>query len=347
MSSVDVLIGGQFGSEGKGVIAKHLAERYAVHVRVGGPNAGHTFSHEGKIWKMQTVPCGWTNPDAALVIGRGAVFSPDLLRKEMRALDRAGYKVSDRLFVDPGALVIQEHHAKGEGGVAGEMHRLIGSTGEGVGLARADRLSRIPGRARFAAEGEPWLRTHLYDTVALLDNHTSAGSPVMLEGTQGFGLSLVHGFWPFVTSHDTTAAQLCADAGVGIPAVRDVIMVIRTHPIRVAGNSGPLSNEITWDQLSAKLGREVVETTTVTNKIRRVGQWDESLFLRAVMVNRPTKLAVTFLDYLDPAVAGGGRDAIWASELASSFVRYLEAAGRVPVKFAGTGGPEFTVAELH
>src|SRR5690606_3570968 len=83
------VVGAQYGSEGKGVIVNHIANRYQVHVRVGGPNAGHSFVHKGRVWKMQVIPCGWTNPDAILVLGRGMLVNPETLALELRELGRA------------------------------------------------------------------------------------------------------------------------------------------------------------------------------------------------------------------------------------------------------------------
>src|SRR5207302_1541674 len=102
------VIGAQYGSEGKGVIVHHLAHDFQVHVRVGGPNAGHTFFHEGKYFKMRSLPCGWVNPDAALVIGAGAIIDPQVLMHEIALIEDAGYSVRERLFIDPSAWCIVE-----------------------------------------------------------------------------------------------------------------------------------------------------------------------------------------------------------------------------------------------
>jgi adenylosuccinate synthase len=172
------------------------------------------------------------------------------------------------------------------------------------------------------------------------------GRNVLLEGTQGFGLSLVHGNWPFVTSADTSAGQLCADCGVSPRYLTDVLMVVRTHPIRVAGNSGNLQEEMTWDQISAIVGRKVEERTTVTKKIRRIGHWDESLFKAAIAVNHPSAIACTFLDYLDPGIEGRTDEAaISEFPKVRSFIEYLEVMSQVRVSYVGTGGPEWSVIE--
>lgn len=339
---VTTLVGAQYGSEGKGVIAHHLADRFPVHVRTGGPNAGHTIKHEGRVWKMQTVPCGWTNPEAKLVIGAGALIDLKILAREVLEIEEAGYSVRDRIFVDSKAGVINNNHRGIEGGTAGEMHKKIGSTGEGVGIARMARIARrVSGFAPLDTFDQFEQVFHNgRDTVKLLDDALSTGRDVLLEGTQGSALSLVHGPWPFVTSHDTNAAQLFADAGLSPRDCGDVILVARTHPIRVAGNSGPLLGETSFETLGVP-----EERTTVTKKVRRIGAWDPGLLRRAIMLNRPTQLALTFLDYVFPEVAGEteGRD---LSDEAIDYLQALEDDFGVTVRFAGTGGDNLGVIDL-
>jgi adenylosuccinate synthase len=162
----------------------------------------------------------------------------------------------------------------------------------------------------------------------MLDEEDSA---VLLEGTQGSGLSLTHGIWPWCTSTDTNAAQLCADAGVAPQTVAEVVLVCRTFPIRVAGASGPLANETTW----ADIGRPE-ERTTVTKKVRRVGMWDTAMVQRAAMLNRPDWLALTFVDYWDNGAAG----ALHWEHLHATVrdqVRQIERDVGVPVRMLGTG----------
>lgn len=334
---VTALVGGQYGSEGKGVIAAYLASRYRFHVRTGAPNAGHTLSHNGQLWRMRSVPCGWVSPEAILVIGAGGLIDPELLRSEAAQLDAAGYRVSERLLIDRNAGLLDPIFQEVEGGTSGEAHRLIGSTGEGVGPARMARIARRTCLAPFdqfrlagdAKAGELPGRT--VDTVELLNDFIDRGEGVLLEGTQGSGLSLVHGTWPYVTSNDTNAAQLAADAGIAPQLVSDVLLVCRTFPIRVAGNSGPLPGETSWQELGLE-----PEHTTVTNKVRRVAHWDDAIVARSVMLNRPTRIALTFLDYLFPEARG---IANWndLSDEAKCFLDQLGEQVGVQIAFAGTG----------
>ena len=127
---------------------------------------------------------------------------------------------------------------------------------------------------------------------------------VVVEGTQGFGLSLLDGgYWPKATSRPTTAAAALAEAGLSPVDVDDVTMVIRSFPIRVSGKSGPLVKEITWEEVAAHTGQrteELREYTTVTGRLRRVGKFDADLVRRALDTNRPTRLALNHLDYIGP-----------------------------------------------
>lgn len=340
--TVTAVVGAQFGSEGKGTIVNALADEYNVHVRVGAPNAGHSFWHnEPEPWAMQSTPCGWTNPDAHLIIGRGAVVHLGILKREIDAIEAAGYTVRERLLIDKRAFVLEERHHQEEGGTDGEIHRRIGSTGEGVGACRRDRINRVAGVGRLMMEVEDeWLRPLLADTVEMLHGSWASGANILLEGAQGFGLSLIHGFWPHVTSNDTNAGQMLVDAGLPPRSIDDVILVARTYPIRVAGPSGPLKSETDWEAMSLKLGRDVCEQTTVTKKTRRIAHWDEDLFLRACMVNGPTQLAVTFTDYLDPKQEGRAE----LTDDTRAFIHYLESiTSGVPVKFVGVGGPRWHV----
>lgn len=350
------VVGAQYGSEGKGVIVNKIANDYGVHVRVGGSNAGHSFVHKSVMYAMQTIPCGWTNPRAMLIIGAGGLLDLPVLQKEIALVAQADPTVIHRLFIDGKCGIIEQHHRVEEGGVQGEMHQRIGSTGKGVGAARRDRLMRDPSKfhtvdSYITDVEDPILYENagreyrlsdfrINNSAALLNQRLAQGVNVLLEGTQGSGLSLVHGPWPYVTSGDTNAAQMLADVGLSPRLCTDIMLVARVYPIRVAGNSGPLENETDWETLSAELGRKVEERTTVTKKVRRVGKWDEKLILQAVMLNAPTEIALTFLDYLDPTDEGK-TDYDQLSDKSRSFIQYVELMTRTKVTLIGTGGDGF------
>jgi adenylosuccinate synthase len=131
------------------------------------------------------------------------------------------------------------------------------------------------------------------------------GLNVLIEGTQGSALSLLHSYWPYCTSIDTNAAGIISEVGIAPSRVTNVLMVVRTYPIRVAGNSGPMKGEITWEELSKRIGKDMTpEKTTVTKKVRRIAEWDDELFAQSCILNAPTEIALTFADYVDPEVYG-------------------------------------------
>ena len=333
------VVGAQYGSEGKGVVINYLANQYDVHIRVGGPNAGHSFVHEGKIYKMQVIPCGWTNPRAKIIIGRGALVNPKLFIQELELIEKVYPDVKNRIFVDFKTGILDTQFADEEGHTHGELHKRIGSTGEGVGVARVARIRRDPINFRQAKDTLPHegFEGLLTDTVTLIHNEIKKGTNILLEGAQGAGLSLIHGDYPYVTSHDTNAAQMAADIGIPPQLITDVLLVARTYPIRVAGNSGGLKNEITWDEMSKRIGKPVLEKTTVTRKIRRIGEWDDELFNQAVMLNAPTSVALMFADYLNPKDEGVN----WILDLSDEtfdLINHIEKTWNIKVDYVGTGG---------
>lgn len=303
-----VLVGGQYGSEGKGAVAAHVANDYDVHVRVGSPNAGHTIYWNGEKHVMQVVPCGWINPDAKIIIGRGALINMRLLMKELVHIVRYYPDFLDRLFIDEEAGVLDDKFHDMEGGVDGEMHRRIGSTGEGVGPARVARINRDPSefrRFKDVADEYDLKMCAWNNTPRLIADLQERGYNILIEGTQGSGLSLLHSNWPYCTSIDTNAAGIISEVGIAPSRVTDVLMVVRSYPIRVAGNSGPMAGEISWEELADRMGKEVTpEKTTVTKKVRRIAKWDRELFRNSCILNEPTEIALTFADYVDPSIAG-------------------------------------------
>lgn len=303
-----VLVGGQYGSEGKGAIAAHVANDYQVHVRVGSPNAGHTIYWCGEKHVMQSIPCGWIDPGANIVIGRGALLNMKQLMKELVHILHYYPNFLDRLMIDAEAGILDEHFHEEEGGVNGEMHRRIGSTGEGVGPARIARLQRDPSKFhqfKDVAKEYGLEKCVTFNTPRVLAHAQDAGFNILIEGTQGSALSLLHSYWPYCTSVDTNAAGIISEVGIAPSRVTNVLMVCRTYPIRVAGNSGPMENEIEWSEIVDINGMPVEpEKTTVTHKVRRVAEWDDNLFFQSCILNEPTEIALTFADYVDPAIFG-------------------------------------------
>lgn len=296
---VTVIVGGQFGSEGKGKIAHYLSRsrETTVVARGGGPNSGHTaVDVKGRTWVFRQLPTGCLHEHTVSVLGPGAVIDTDLLLDEIEA---AGLEPG-RVVVDPNATVLGAQHRQTEH--RGGLVERIGSTGAGVGAARISRLERMGDR--LLAKSDQRLTPYLGDTIDLLSSALERGQRVLLEGCQGFGLSLFHSScYPFATSRDTTAAAVLSELGLSPLTVDEVVLVIRSFPIRVGGNSGPLANEIDWQTVTAESGSAtpLSERTTVTNRLRRVARFDPGIVRRAIASNRPTTIALNHLDYIDSA----------------------------------------------
>jgi len=289
--NTDVLIGLQYGSEGKGIVAGALAlaNLYSASVRVGGSNAGHSFKYRGKKYVYRHIPCSAINPEMQLFIGRGALVDPDVLRQEH--ID-VGVKPS-RIQMDPFVFPILPEDAAIERGIL-EMDKSIGSTCKGVGQALSVRTMRSHWHMRKDAFSG-YRRT----TMAELLRSVGTGR-ILIESTQGTSLSMYSDFYPQTTSRDISVPTILGEARLPCSAVKEVIGVVRTFPIRVAGNSGPMKDEISWGEISAAMGRSIEERTTVTKKVRRVGRFDFEQVKEAAELNDLTALVVTFMDYLHP-----------------------------------------------
>lgn len=303
---VIAVVGGQFGSEAKGAISAHLSAgiRPLAAVRVAGPNAGHSVmdprpSH-GK-WALRQVPvAAVVNQEALLVIAAGSEVDQEVLQAEVDKLDASGLAVTQRLFVDGSATLVEERHRLAEAD-AGLTDR-IGSTGKGIGAARAERIMRKAWTVnmRYA---ERWVTP---DTGAMLRTLLDQGVTVLIEGTQGYGLGLHTPYYPKCTSSDCRAIDFMAMVGLP-PQEVETWVVLRTYPIRVAGESGPMYEETDWETLGHVSGGYIKpEYTTVTQKMRRVGKWDTELARDAVRANGGAKVrvALSFFDYWYPELAG-------------------------------------------
>ncbi len=337
---VDVMIGAQWGSEGKGHMASFLALEYDYLVRVGGPNAGHKVINPEYTYRL--LPSGTLhNPSAKLLIGPGATLDLDVLLREIQECEVG----VDRLFIDPQAMIIEPSDLEYEEATLGE----IGSTKKGGGYAAARRLMR--GRLRGAPEvrlaGQiEALKPYLHPIIDKLDRAYRDGARVFVEGTQGTGLSLFHGPYPYVTSRDTTVSGTLAECGIAPARVRKVVMVTRTYPIRVAdpqdgnGTSGYFSLDTTWDAVADRSGLDAEalkahEHTTVSRQQRRVGEFDWALFRKACSLNAPTDVALSFADYIDKA----NMDARRFEQLSGKTLQFVEEVERVagaPVSLIGT-----------
>jgi len=344
---VDVLIGGQYGSEGKGNIVAYLAREYDVMVRVGGPNAGHTVASAAGTFTYHHLPSGSRDVTARLLLGPGmTIFLPGLLAE----IDECGIG-PDRLFIDPQATIIEQADREAE-----QVHLVstIASTGSGSGAAAARRiLSRGKTTIRLAKDVDelrPYVGTpgnYHGSTSDRLEEAYRSGQSILLEGTQGSGLSIFHGDYPYVTSRDTNVAGCLAEAGISPSRVRKILMVIRPMPIRVGdpdGNdghiSGLLKHPTTFDAIAQFAGLEAealntAEKTSTTHRKRKVGWFEWDQFRKACALNAPTDIVLTFADYLKASNRNARRFEQLHPETIK-FVEELERVSQAPVSLINT-----------
>ncbi|WP_417450873.1 adenylosuccinate synthetase [Kordiimonas sp.] len=344
---VDVIVGGQYGSEGKGQVAAYLAQEYDVLMRVGGPNAGHSAARASGKYTYHSLPSGCRDTTADVIIGAGAtIFIPELLKE----IQDCGLDAS-RLFIDPSAMVITPDDRAQEA----KLVDSIGSTGRGGGAAAArrimGRLNCVDG-AMLAAKYDqlhPFIKSaHERLQLAFLKRER-----VLLEGTQGSELSLFHGEYPFVTSRDTNISGCLAEAGIPPARVRKSLLVVRYTPIRVespkGGTSGTLKNETTFETVAnmALIPEDLneKEKTSTTHRQRRVAWFDWEQFRKACELNGPTDIILTFADYQHVK----NREAHRFEQLTEDTIKFIEELQRVaqaPVSLINTRYPHDEVGPM-
>jgi len=345
---VDVVIGGQYGSEGKGHIAAYLARDYDVLVRVGGPNAGHTVSSVSGLYTYHLLPSGTRDTNAQILLGPGMTIHVENLLREIEECQIG----ADRLYIDPQAMIIESEDIDSEK----EMVARIASTGRGGGAAAARRiLGRKPGAVRLArnvAELAPYVGTtkpYRGSTTRQLELAYRRNLSILLEGTQGSGLSLYHGDYPYVTSRDTNVAGCLAEAGISPSRVRRILMVVRPTPIRVGNpdggqeSSGELKHEVSFDRVAEEAGLDPTivnqrEITSTTKRNRRVGWFEWEQFRQACALNAPTDIVLTFADYID-STNQSARRFEQLSQHTIKFVEELERVAHAPVSLINTRFP--------
>lgn len=328
---ISIVVGGQFGSEGKGKVAFYLAKtRYAsAVVRVGGPNSGHTVvDHAGRRRIFRQLPTAAILDHPVCVISAGSYIDMDVLRAE---ISQTGLDPT-RLKIDPKAVIITSDCRIEE--LKSRLRDRIGSTLTGTGHAVLRRIKREPD-LRFAKD-EAELGPVLADTSEYLFRVLEEDGRVIVEGTQGFGLSNIHTpYFPFATSRDTTAASVLSEVGLSPVNVDEIAMVIRTFPIRVPGNSGPLPNETTWLAVSEKgdFPIPIEELTSVTRATRRVAAFDPAIVRSALIANAPTALFLNHVDYIDPVARRSG----YLGERGEAFLAQVEGQLARRVDYLGLG----------
>lgn len=339
--NVDVIVGGQFGSEGKGHIAAYLSSEYDYLMRVGGPNAGHTVSGKKDIFTYHQLPSGSKDTDAKILLGPGMTIYVPKLIEEIEACSIT----SERLFIDPNAMIISDEDIENEE----TLRRTIGSTKSGSGAATARRIMGRSDSSTKLAKDVMELRPYVGEgphyrgsSIPILERAFRNNQSLLLEGTQGSALSIYHGPYPHVTSRDTNVAGCLAEAGIPPGRVRRVVMVVRPTPIRVAdpdGDEGHSSGELkgltSFREIAEQSGlhRETLEkneVTSTTGRDRKVGKFDWELFRRSCSLNAPTDLVLTFADYIDADNVKARRFGRLSQET-QKFIEDLERVALVPV----------------
>lgn len=297
---ISVVFGGQWGSEGKGKTTLFFAKKLnaSAVVRVGGTNSGHTIVTEnGKRIAFRILPVASILEGVTCVLPAGSYIDINVLEEEIHL---SGIR-KELLKIHPNAVILKKSDSLHE--VDAGLNNKIGSTESGTGSAVISRIKRNSEvlLAKDCKELEPYL----CDTIDYLRNMLNRSHEIIIEGTQGFGLSLLHAKeYPFTTSRDTSAAAFISEAGLSPFDVKNIIMAIRTFPIRVAGNSGPLPKETTWAYVSevCKSQHPISEYTTVTKRMRRVAEFDVDVVRRSINANCPNIIVLNHCDYFDYSI---------------------------------------------
>lgn len=334
MKKNTVLIGVQWGDEGKGKVVDALADEFDIVARYqGGANAGHTVVVDGKKFILQLVPSGILRPGKLAVIGNGVVLDPEALFCELQAIEAAGVAVGDRLSISDRAHLILPYHRIHE--IAAEAAlgtARIGTTSKGIGPSYEDKAARrglrccdlrnddlfrrkchdmIEDGNRYAAAvngldaGEFVERyysvarrviPYLTDVSAFLNSEIDRGKTVLFEGAQGVLLDVDHGTYPYVTSSSTAAGGACTGTGVGPTRIGSVVGVSKAYATRVG--SGPFPTEAKGNG-AEKLRERGNEYGSVTGRPRRCGWFDVPAARYSARLNSLSALVITKLDILD------------------------------------------------
>lgn len=334
MEKVDVLLGLQWGDEGKGKVVDVLTPKYELVCRFqGGPNAGHTLEFENHKFVLRSIPSGIFQGDKINIIGNGVVLDPALFKAEAEALEAAGHKLTDRLYISKKAHLILPTHrfldaayesAKGSG--------KIGTTGKGIGPTYTDKVSRnglrvgdilhnfeekyqnaidrhkrilasyqfeydLPAIEKEWLEGIEYLKKfHIVDSEHVVNKSLRAGKKILAEGAQGTMLDVDFGSYPFVTSSNTICAGACTGLGVAPRNIGNVFGIFKAYCTRVG--AGPFPTEL-FDETGDKMCEIGHEFGSVTGRRRRCGWIDLVALKYAVMINGVNKLIMMKSDVLD------------------------------------------------
>lgn len=332
---VDVILGLQWGDEGKGKIVDYLADNYDIIARFqGGPNAGHTLVIDGKKRVLHTIPSGIFREGKINFIGNGVVIDPITLLKEIDTLENDGIPVKERLIISKRAnLILPTHKILDAASEANKGTSKIGSTLKGIGPTYMDKTGRNGLRVGdileddFVVKYELLKNKHLQllqiynfsyeleqaesewmaaverlknyrqtESVYFINNALKEGKKILAEGAQGSMLDIDFGTYPFVTSSNTISAAVCTGLGISPKHIGEVIGITKAYCTRVGG--GPFPSELT-NEVGEKLRKEGAEFGATTGRPRRCGWIDLPALHYACMVNGVTKLCITKADILN------------------------------------------------
>ncbi len=334
MSSL-VIVGAQWGDEGKGKLTDYLAEKADVVVRYqGGNNAGHTVEVDNETYKLQLIPSGILYPDKLCIIGNGVVLDPEAFLGEIKGLENRGIKTSNLRISDRAHIILPYHKKIDELSELKRGSNDIGTTKKGIGPCYMDKTERIGIRVCdllkkdvFAAklksnledknaylkkiygfEGYSYdemlakyldyaeqIRPFVQDTSVLIYDAIKAGKKVLFEGAQGTLLDLDFGTYPYVTSSHPVAGGVCVGAGVGPALIGNAVGVVKAYTTRVG--KGPFPTEL-FDETGELIRTKGNEFGTVTGRPRRCGWFDAVIVRYAARISGLTGIAVTKLDTL-------------------------------------------------
>lgn len=331
---VDVLLGLQWGDEGKGKIVDVLTPKYDVVARFqGGPNAGHTLIFEGEKYVLRSIPSGIFQGDKINVIGNGVVLDPSLFKDEAEALAASGHNLTERLFISKKAhLILPTHRLLDAAYEAAKGDAKVGTTGKGIGPTYTDKISRNGLRVgdllhgfddkykRLKESHEAILKSlnfsydlreieakwfegiaflkefNFIDSEVEINNFLKQEKSVLCEGAQGTMLDVDFGSYPYVTSSNTVSAGACTGLGVAPNRIGDVYGIFKAYCTRVG--EGPFPTEL-FDEVGDKMCDLGGEYGAVTGRKRRCGWIDLVALKYAIMVNGVTKLIMMKSDVLD------------------------------------------------
>ena len=331
---VDVLLGLQWGDEGKGKVVDVLTPKYDVVARFqGGPNAGHTLEFEGQKYVLRSIPSGIFQGGKVNIIGNGVVLAPDLFMEEAKALESSGHELRNRLHISKKAhLIMPTHRLLDAAYETLKGKNKVGTTGKGIGPTYTDKVSRNGLRVgdildhfeeKYAAckerheailrslhfdysldgveqkwmEGVEYLRQfHIVDSEHEINRLLKSGKTVLCEGAQGTMLDVDFGSYPFVTSSSTVCAGACTGLGIGPNKIGEVYGIMKAYCTRVG--AGPFPTEL-FDETGKKIRDLGHEYGAVTGRERRCGWIDLVALKYAIMVNGVTQLIMMKSDVLD------------------------------------------------